>query len=78
MASIRTEDIPQVGEFMRTLWPFMKAFWLPEDDESYWKQLIDTADELITKYDKLPIAKAYVVAFLEHQNDAWQEMRGRK
>ena len=74
MASVKTEEIQEVSQFMRELWPFMKATWMPEDNESYWTELIDKADALIGKYEGIPIAKKFVTAYLEHQNSAWKEM----
>ena len=73
MASVKSEDIPQVSQFMRELWPLMKATWETEDPESYWTELIDKADALIEKYEDIPIAKKFVVAYLEHQDAAWHE-----
>ena len=77
MASVKTEEIQEVSQFMRELWPFMKATWMPEDNEGYWTELIDKADALIGKYD-IPIAKKFIIAYLEHQDSAWKEIERGK
>lgn len=72
------EILYKVHAFINDLWQFMKPTWQPEDIEAYWTDLIDRADALIDKYSDLPIAKKFVVAYLEHQDSAWKEIERGK
>ncbi len=73
MASVKRADIPEVARFMTDIWAFMKAFWIPEDDDGYWEEVLDRAGELGRRYqhDFCKAGICFVVDYLEwrHEKD---------
>lgn len=67
MASVKKADIPEVAEFMTDMWVFMKSFWIPEDDDEYWQDVISKSGELGEKYhhDFCVAAICFVVDYFE-------------
>lgn len=50
MASVTKQDIPEISEFMAVLWGLIKKYWVPENDDAYWKALMDEMNDIGKKY----------------------------
>lgn len=63
MASIIGKDIPVESQFMKDYWRFRKEFYIPEQDDDYWRSLDEAANKLVYEYDpeviKNPNKKSY-------------------
>lgn len=51
MASVLGKEIPKESQFMTEYWRFRKQFYIPEDNDEYWNELVNAADSLMHKYD---------------------------
>lgn len=51
MASVLGKDILEESQFMTEYWRFRKQFYIPEDNDKYWRELVNAADSLMYKYD---------------------------
>ena len=51
MASVKNKDIPKDYEFFGELFNFRKKFYLPEDNQSYWNELIEETNKLSEKWN---------------------------
>lgn len=52
MAAVLGKDIPIESQFMTDYWKFRKEFYIPEDNDEYWKQLHGKANSLAEKYGR--------------------------
>ena len=50
MAEVSAKDIPIESQFMTDFWSFRKKYYVPEDRDEYWSELVSAADELYNKY----------------------------
>lgn len=80
MASAKKADIPEIASFMTDIWAFMKAFWIPEDDDGYWDDVIDGAGELGKRYqhDFCEAGICFVVDYLEWRYEKDRGRTGRR
>lgn len=50
MASVKKSEIPEIAEFMTKFWNFIKKYWIVEESDEYWAQLIAEADEIAKRH----------------------------
>lgn len=50
MGRITKEGLKQEKQFMLDYWEFRRNFWMPEDNDDYWNELVKASDELYDKY----------------------------
>lgn len=72
MASVRKQDIPQIGAFMTDLWELIKRYWIPEDTEEYWNSLTGECSRLTRKYQNEQFIVDMLAVFVDSR---WDEMK---
>lgn len=48
-------------------WNYCQKYWVVEDCDEYWQDLIDDSNALCKKYQDIPLARKIVFAFCETQ-----------
>lgn len=50
----------------RDLWTLCQKLWIPENgNDDYWEMVINDTDEFANKYNDIPLARRFMLAFLE-------------
>lgn len=76
MAGVKNEDVPDVFKFMTDIWRFMKRFWLPEDNEEYWKDISCESRKLLDEY-RQDFCVALVCFVLEYLKWKYKKNKGK-
>ena len=50
MASVKKSEIPEIAEFMTEFWNFIKKYWIVEEGDEYWAQLVRESDEIYKRH----------------------------
>lgn len=59
-------------------WNICKKYWIVEDNESYWDNLIKDTHEFIKKYEEFPFAQKIGIAFIDCQDDEQKKKENNK
>lgn len=51
MASVESSEIKEEFEFMKDFFRIRKKYYIPEDNDDYWEQLILEPNDLAKKYN---------------------------
>lgn len=88
MASVEKNDIRLESAFMSTFWNFIKHFWIPEEDDEYWDELVSKADELIKGMEKksedentpvdIDFCQALMLAFVNYEESKWKKQQKKE
>lgn len=74
MASVRKEDIPYIAQFMTEYWEIVKRYWIVEDTDEWWEEVIGVCDQCYKKYND-PFVRKMVVAFIDYLEEKRNEER---
>jgi len=66
MAGKKHEKNSSEWKMIYELWIFFQKYWTPEDNDQYWEQLIDEADNFCKKFWNVPLSRFLVMAFLNY------------
>ncbi len=69
MASVTKEAIPEMANFMADFWKFEKEYWIPEDTDEYFDELIAAGDALWFKYNKDALIREYITAYMKSREE---------
>lgn len=74
------KEVFQKGTNMWVTWQdiykFCQEYWIPEDKEEYWEQLIKSADSFIDTHKDNDFAKQFILWFVnEYLNNKFKEMK---
>lgn len=78
MASVNKEDIPVLSAFMPHFWNWTKKYYLPEEPDEWWQEMIAEGNLLVDTYQD-PLCREMVVAVMEdmerryHENEVAQK-----
>lgn len=75
MASVKNSDIPEIFKFMGDFWMFMKKYFVPENDDAYWRAVMAEAAELGHKYKDDRLAVNLINAYTVYLNE---KLKGAK
>lgn len=78
MASVKNSDIPEIFKFMGDFWVFMKKYFVPENDDAYWKTAMAEAAELGHKYNDERLAVHLINAYTVYLNEKLEDMQEEK
>lgn len=67
MASVKKQDIPQIGAFMSDFWILIKQYWIPENTAEYWDSLVNECSELTKKYQNEQFIVDMLGVFVNNQ-----------
>ncbi len=67
MASVKKQDIPQIGAFMSDFWILIKQYWIPENTAEYWDSLVDDCTNLMKKYQNERFVVDILAAFVDNR-----------
>lgn len=65
MASVKKSEIPEIAAFMTEFWSFVKKYWIVEECDEYWAQLVEEADEMFKRYPD-EFCKRQVVSYVDY------------
>lgn len=72
MAEVKNSDMPDVFKFMTEVWGFMKKFWIPENEDSYWRAVTEEAEGLLQNYEN-DFCQGYVFFVLDYLE--WKQQK---
>ena len=75
MASVRKEDIPDIAQFMPEFWEIIKRYWIVEDTDEWWEEVIQTCDQCFKKYNKDLFVRRMLGAFTNYLEEKRNEER---
>lgn len=50
MASVKFEENSREFCMFQDYWRLLKEYWVPENSDAYWEELITAADQFVKKY----------------------------
>ena len=65
MASVTKQDIPEISVFMSDFWNFVKKYFIPEDSDQYWEEVMHEAAEIGHKYKEDRFVAYQINAYLD-------------
>lgn len=68
-------NIDEISGFMSRYWNLMKAHWIPEDNDEYWKAMYDAAGDTYKGEDEF--CRALVLLFGEYAEWKLERSLGR-
>ena len=77
MASVTKQQIPSVAQFMPEFWNLVKQYWVPEPNQLYCDNLVDSCSKLRQKYKEIATPEEF--CFIDGQISKFVEylaMRG--
>lgn len=60
------------------LYSFVQEFWIPEDADSYWEELITRATELFHKYEDNEFVKNTIFAYINAKETEYHKKSTQK
>lgn len=70
-----TKNSPEWNMF-RDFYKICEQYWIPEDNDSYWHEVIKVTDEFIQKYkDVHPAVRSMTLGFISGLEDIVWELR---
>lgn len=75
MGSVKNSDIKEIFSFMGDFWNFVKEFWIPEDNDAYWEQIVKASSELNVKYQNNRFCQIMILAYMDYLEE---KQTGRK
>lgn len=75
MAGVTKQDIPEISIFMSDFWNFVKKYFIPENSDTYWEELMHDAAELGHKYKQNRFVAFQINAYLDYLEE---KQRGGK
>lgn len=73
MAAQRFEKGSEEWLMFMDFWNICQKYWQPEAANSYWRDLVETANDFYEKYAKIPLAKKLALAFCNTQEERYKE-----
>lgn len=66
MASVKFSKESSEFAMFRDLWTLCQKLWIPENgNDDYWEMVIKDTDEFANKYNDIPLARKFMLAFVE-------------
>lgn len=78
MASKRFEKGSKEWELFTDFWALCQKYWVPEEDEGYWRSLINDAGELSKKFKDRPFPSDLIKALLTETERKYKAMTKKK
>ena len=72
MASVRKEDIPAIARFMPEFWELVKKYWIVEESDEYWEDVINECDRLYQKYNCDQFVRKTVRAYIDYLEEKYK------
>ncbi len=66
MASVRFEKGSHEWCMFQDLWKLCQKFWIPENDDKYWENVVAETDGFYKKYKDIALAKDMAVALVSY------------
>lgn len=77
MASVKFEKGSNEWEMFLNFWQLAQKYWIPEDSDEYWEQVLESTIEFHKKYKESNniFAKNISIALMETLNCKFKEMK---
>lgn len=73
MASIKFEKTDKEWLLFTEFWKLCQKYWVPENDDSYWDDVIDDTTKFINKYNDCKLAEHIGIAFINYLDSIYKE-----
>lgn len=77
MASVSKTDIPEISIFMTDFWNFIKKYFITEQNDTYWEELIHEAAEIGHKYKEDRFVAYQINAYLDYLEEKHRGKKGK-
>lgn len=74
MASVIAKDIPEEQAMFVQIWNTYKKYYVPENQDAYWKELSDDLNRIISMY-KSDLCKELCLAVAAELDRKYQKMK---
>lgn len=64
MASVDFEKSSREYVMFKDFWSLMKKYWIPENNDSYWEELISDTDQFAKRYGNEVFARDLAMALI--------------
>lgn len=75
MASVKNSDIPEIFQFMGEFWPLIKDYWIVENTDEYWNEVIERTSQLGKKYNH-EFGYLQIRAFMDYLTEEYKRKYG--
>lgn len=65
MASVKFEKGSSEWYMFQEYWKLCQKFWIPEDNDDYWEEVVKETDDFYKKYKNIILTKGIVLALVE-------------
>lgn len=72
MAAQRFEKGSEEWLMFMNLWQLCQKYWVPEKEDKYWQELIESVNEFYEKFANIPLAKKMALAFCSAQDERFE------
>ena len=76
MASVKFEKCSLEWNMFKDYWNLCQKFWIPEDNDEYWEDVVRETDEFYKKYKDVMLTKGITLELLTCLEKKSMEMRG--
>lgn len=65
MASVKFEKGSSEWYMFQEYWKLCQKFWIPEDNDEYWEEVVKETNDFYEKYKDINLGKEIALAFLK-------------
>ena len=69
MASAKFNKGSEEWMMFTDFWNLCQKYWITEDTDEYWKEVLISSNEFYEKYKSIPLCGNLVIAFLDSQDE---------
>ena len=69
MASAKFNKGSEEWMMFTDFWNLCQKYWITEDTDEYWKEVLSSSNEFYEKYKSIPRCVNLVIAFLDSQEE---------
>lgn len=76
MGKTKFEKGSEEYEMFTDFWMYCQKFWIAEDNNHYWQELVDATDILEDKYNKNKLLCAWMASFISQKELEFHKLKG--
>lgn len=75
MASVKFEKDSHEWHMFQDYWKLCQKFWVPENNDEYWKAIVRETDDFYEKYKDITLSKKIALAFVDAVDEKLKTMK---
>ena len=75
MASVKFQKGSEEWAMFNEYWSLVQKYYIPEDTDQYWDDVIADMNRFAKKYASVPLARKITMAFMQTLEDKYKKQR---